>query len=873
MSDLFLRLRALLFRDRVEQDLDEELTFHVEMQTRKNLAAGMSEAEARRRARIQFGIGDSAKEECRDARRVNFFETLLQDIRYSLRGFRQKPLFAATVIGTIAIGLGWNTAAFTVFNAVLLRPIDAQDPYSLYGFGWQDRTGEGMPVTWRQIEDLRKEHPGFTGITATHSLRTRMDGRFTNCTLVDDEYFHLLGVNAVMGRTLLPEDGHSPGSNPAVVLGYAMWQNRFGGAADIVGRKVLIQGHAFEVVGVMPEEFTGLGHTYPDLWASLTMIADFEETPNAFAPDAPAPVSLAGRLNPGESVGQAQAALTAWMQKSAPEQAPHASLLSLATLATMGRRQLEALVPVGIVFLLVLLSACANVANMMLARAMSRQREIGIRLSLGAARGRLIRQLLTESILLAIPAAGLALAISQIFIALGTRLSFATVPSAFLDQAHLPALSPDIHVFWFMIGAAVAVALLFGLAPAVQATRMNVMQAARGDFSSEFRPTRLRNALVVAQVTVCGFLLICSGILLRRANHLESLDPGVRTRNVIEIDIQEKSQLRVIATLQSQPGVDLLADSSDPPFDTVLPNVSASGGTGVNQTRIPYRYASPEYFQVLGIPILVGRNFSADEVRSGAAVVILSESAARKLWPHQDALGQSLNLVPEAGPVRGGRPPRYPTMQVIGIARDAAVGALDNPNRSCFYLPTGLEDLRNALLLVQVRGDADAATRDLNTAIEAAYPGAIIDMHGLQDYIAAAIWSYRLTYWISAALGAIALLLTLSGIYSVLSYVVAQRTKEIGIRMAMGASTRGVSGLVLGQCLRLAGIGIAAGSALALAAARVLSAVSADLSTDVFDRVAYAGAITVVLAACLAAAFFPARRAARIDPITTLRYD
>jgi predicted permease len=872
MSDLFLRLRALLFRNRVERELDEELTFHIEMQTRKNLAAGMSEAEAKRQTRVQFGVGDSAREECRDARGIGFFETLLQDIRYAMRGFRLRPMFALTVIGTIAIGLGWNTAAFTFFNAVLLRPIDARDPYSLYAFGWQDHAGDGIPVTWRQIEDLRNVHPGLTGITATHSLRTRMDGRIANCTLVDGEYFQMLGVNAAIGRTLLPKDSRSPGSSPAVVLGYTMWQNRFGGAADILGRKVLIQGHPFEVVGVMPEGFTGLGHNYPDLWASLTMITDFEETPNAFAPDASAPVSLAGRLNPGESVGQAQAALTAWMQKSAPEQAPHATFLSLATLASLGRRQLAALVPVGIVFFLVLLSACANVANMMLARAMSRQREIGIRLSLGAARGRLIRQLLTESILLAIPAAALAFAISQVFVDLGMRLAFATVPSAFLDQAHLPSLSPDIHVFWFMIGAAIVVALMFGLAPALQATRLNVMQAARGDFSSEFRPTRLRNALVIAQVTVCGFLLICSGILLRRANHLESLDPGMRTRSVVEIYIQEKSRPRVIATLRSQPGVDLLAASSDSPLDATLPSVSASGDPRVDQKRIPYRYASPEYFQVLGIPILLGRSFTTDEVHSGAAVVVLSESAARKLWPNQDALGQFLNLVPEKRPVRGERPPPYPTMQIIGIARDAAIGGLDSLDRSSLYLPTGLEDSRNTLL-VHVRGDAEKAIHDLNAAIEAAYPGAIEDMHSLQDYVAAAIWSYRLTYWISAALGVIALLLTLSGIYSVLSYVVAQRTKEIGIRMAMGASTRAVTGLVLSQCLRLAGIGIAAGAGLALAGARVLSSVTADLSTDVFDRVAYAGAVAVVLAACLAAAFFPARRAARVDPITTLRYD
>jgi predicted permease len=866
------RLRALLFRNRAERELDDELAFHIEMETRKNLAAGMPPAEAARAARLHFGTDPGAvKDYVRDTRRVSFLETLVQDIRYALRGFRRAPLFALTVIGTIAIGLGWNTAAFTLFNAAFLRPIDARDPYSLYAFGWQDRSGAGTPVTWRQLDDLRQQRPGLAGITAMRSLRTRMDGRFAGATLVDGEFFHMLGVNAALGRTLLPEDNRAQDSSPVLVLSYTTWENRFSGATDILGRKVLIRGHPFVVVGVMPDGFTGLANSLPDLWAPLATLPDFEDIPNPFAPDTPAPVGLAGRLKPGERAEQAQAALTAWMRRLAPDQTPHATLTSLATLANLARRQLAALLPVAIVFFLVLLSACANVANMMLARAMSRQREIGIRLSLGAARPRLIRQLLVESILLAIPAAALAFAVSQAFIELGLRLIYATTPAAFLDQANPWSLSPDIHVFWFMIGAAVAVALMFGLVPAVQATRLNVMQAARGDFSSDFRPTRLRNALVIAQVTVCGFLLICSGILLRRANHLESLDPGMRTRGVIEVYLREQSRPRAMAALRSQPAVELLAASSDPPFDSVLPSISAYGAPGVNLTRVPYRYISPEYFQVLDVPILRGRNFSAEEDR--LPVVILSESAARRLWPTEDPLDQSVNLIPETGPVRGGRPPQYRTLRVIGIARDTAVGSLDNPDRSALYMPTSVEDSRNALY-VRVHDDSGKAIRDLSAAAEAANPGAIKeDIHSLQDYLDATIWSYRLEYWISAALGTIALLLTISGIYGVLSYVVAQRTKEIGIRIALGAGARAVTGLVLTQCLRLAAIGIAIGSALALAAARILAAFSAAINFDVFDRVAYFGAIAVVLTACLAAAFIPARRAARVDPITTLRYD
>jgi predicted permease len=873
MSDLFLRLRALVLRKRVEQELDEELAFHIEMQTRKNLAAGMREAEARRQARIQFGAGDSAKEECRDARRVNFFETLLQDIRYALRGFRRTPQFSLAVIGTIAIGLGWNTAAFTVFNAYLLHPIDARDPYSLYAVGWQDRTGGGTPVTWRQLDELRNSHLGLAGISATLSLRTRMDDRFATCTLVDGEYFHMLGVNAAIGRALSYEDARSPGSLLAVVLSYTTWQNRFNAAGDILGRKVLIHGHPFAIVGVMPQGFTGLGRSLPDLWVSLAMMADFEDIPpNAFAPDAPASVGIAGRLKPGESMEQARAALTAWMQRSAPAQMPRAILTSLATPLPLQPRYYAAFVPIGIVFLLVLLSACANVANMMLARAMSRQREIGIRLSLGAARGRLIRQLLTESILLAIPAAAVGFAVSQVFIKLGIRWLMATVPPEFIDEVRIVPLSPDVHIFWFMTGAAIVVALLFGLAPAVQATRLSVMQAARGDFSSEFRPVRLRNALVIAQVTVCGFLLIGSGVLLRSANRIESLDPGVRTRDLIELEVQEKSRARVIKTLRAQPGIEMFAATSDTPLDATLPDISASGDSAGGVVRIGYKYASPEYFEALEIPMLRGRNFTPAEARARAPAVILSESAAHRLWPNQDALGQTLNLTLPTRPVRGGRPPRSQTVEVVGIARDSSVRGIADPDRSCLFFPTDLEDSRN-VLLVRVHGDPETARRNLNAAIEESDPGAIEDVNTLQAELAAGVWGYHVAYWISAVLGGIALLLTLSGIYAVLSYVVAQRTKEIGIRMAMGASVRSVTGLVLAQCVRLAGIGVVIGSALALVVSRLLAAITAQVSIDTFDRVAYIGAIGVVLAACLAAAFFPARRAARIDPITTLRYD
>jgi len=757
------RLRRLFFRNRAEQELDDEITLHLEMETRKNIAAGMSPREAARAARLHFGTDPGAvKDYVRDTRRLGFIETLFHDVRYALRGFRRTPLFALTVIGTIALGLGWNTAAFTIFNSVVLRPIDALDPHSLYGFGWQNPDGDSVQLTVSQLEDLRKAHPGFSAITANFPVRIRLDGRFAACDLVDGEFFQTLDINAKLGRTLLPSDDRSPGGSPAAVLSYSAWQNRFGGAADVLGRKLPVQGHPYEVVGVMPEGFTGLGHAFGDVWVSLSNLAQFEDTPNPLSPDAPAPFILAGRLQPGYSEQQAAAALTAWIRNFMPDRVPRATLMSLATMVPFTDRMFAILTPIAVVFLLVLLSACANVANMMLARAMARQREIGIRLSLGAARGRLIRQLLTESILLAIPSAAVAFVVSQAFIKFSLWLTATTIPAAFLDQATIPPLSPDIHVFWFMSGAAAVVAMLFGLAPALQATRMDVVRAARGDFSSGFRPSRLRNTLVIAQVTVCAFLLICSAVFLRRANRLERLDPGMRSHDVLELDLQPKSRTREIATLQMQPEIAILASSSDPPLDVHLPAIAASGTPDARFAQILYRYASPGYFKTLDIPIVRGRSFSDQEGVSEAAVVVLSESAARKLWPSEDAVGKTLTLAPPDVPLRGDRPPRYRTLQVIGIARDSAVGAIDNPDRSSLFFPTPLQDPRN-VFIARVHGEPQHAIRALDAALEQSSSGSVQDIHVLKDYVDVGIWSYQLEFWIFEALGGIALLLTLSG--------------------------------------------------------------------------------------------------------------
>jgi predicted permease len=867
-QDLTLRLRALTFKKRVERDLEDEVEFHIEMQTRKNLAAGMSEAEATRRARIQFGGAAQVKEECRDARRVSLIETTWRDMRYAMRGFRRSPTFALTVVATIALGLGVITTLFTVLNAFYLRPIAVHDPYSLYEIFWMDRAGVGHDFSWPEYREFLRENPAISEAHAFRRAEARLDGRHLSGILVTAEYFQMLGVGTALGRTLLPEDYSAPGREAVVVLSNSVWQNQFAGDPNIVGKKVLLRGYPFEVVGVAPGGFNGLGARPTDFWAPLTMSARFDNGPDLFGPERPHVLALVGRLKPEFSVGQARASVTLWSHRltaTGPhaEQAMAAVFVSRATTKPFNPKNAMMFSLVLVAFAVVLLIGCTNVANLMLSRAVARQREIGIRLSLGATRGRLIRQLLTESILLALPAAVVGFVLSRVIIGLCLRVIFATLPPGIAADVlvRLPWLPLDLRVFGFGLATALVAALMFGLAPALQATRNHVMQAARGDFTSEFRPVRLRNSLVVGQVTVCVLLLITAAVLLRGVKRLQTMDSGMSTRDNIEMVVEEKFRARVLERLSSEPMVQILTAAVHAPVDRkpAVPVMPAKGGS---KLQIALNRVSPEYFNMFEIPILSGRNFSAEESRSAAPTAIISESAAQQLWPNQDAVGQSLRVDPDQRVVT-----------VIGVARDEISRWLTNgDDKTLVYFPAHPRTA-GSKLFVRVHGDAEAAQRRLDASLTALDPNALTEIHKLQlqAWVTEDAYSFHVVYWMSSAIGVLALLLTLSGIYGVVSCVVSQRTKEIGIRMAMGATSRAVTGLVLRQSGRLAIIGALAGGVLAMGMSKILASVLVMINT--FDAAAYIGGVALVLAACAAAAYLPSRRASRIDPLTTLRYD
>ena len=863
-KDFTIRLRALVRPRQFERDLADELSSHIELETRKNVAQGMDAAEARRLALIEFGGLPRVAEECRDARGVNWVASACKDVLYALRGFRRSPAFLIAAAATIALGLGIDTALFTIFNAYYFAPVNVRAPSSLYAIG---STGAHL-YSLAELRDFLAQNPAFSEAFGYRGAEVRMSGRRAFGLLVTGEYFSILGGVPALGRTLLPEDARA---GPVLVLSFSAWQNHFGGDPAIAGKSVLLNGQLFQVVGVAKSGFRGLGARPVDFWAPLATA----DTVNGGSGEV-GPLSIVARLKPQYTVSQAQAGVTLWARRLAAD-SPESGrpvqgvLTSVATFKPWKSGNTLAFAPILVAFSLVLVLGCANIVSMMLARAMSRQREFGIRLSLGASRARLICQLLTESAVLAFPAAAAGLVLSQALIGLCIRALAATLPPGIAEfTSRFPALSPDLRVFTYNFAVALIAALLCGLVPALQAARTNLVQVSQGEFAAAFRPSRLRNALVVGQVTVCALLLITTGILLRGVRQVQNLDGSLSRRDTIEIALHEKFRDRAIDRLSLEPSVDIVAAASASPAGR-KPSVSAVAHDGGPTVSLAANNVSPEYFTLFDLPVVLGRNFTPEEARSGAPVAIVSQTAARRLWPNRNALGQSLTVVPN-GPGAAAIP-RFPSVNVIGVSRDdISRWITDGEEKTLVYFPTTSRAAGNTVF-VGVRGDVEAARRQLDSDLAAIDPNAVDDIQRFQvrDFVAEEAYTYRVAYWGAAAIGVLALLLTLTGIYGVVAFVVSQRTREIGIRMALGATRGAVSSLMLKQSMRPALIGTVAGTALALGMSKALA--SKIVMIDTFDGLTYIAGTLFVLLACAAAGYLPARRATRIDPIATLRYD
>ena len=870
----------------------EELAFHLERETRKHLTRGMSPVAARRRAAARFGSLARVADACRDARGTAMIDDVARDVLYALRTFQRAPLAALTIVVTVALGLGLVAAVFTLVNVFLFRVDEVRRPHELFAVELTNPgdLSPGAPstagvsrvrFTRPDFEAMRRETDVFSDLFAMlPDLDSRIDGRMMAGTLVSGNFFQALGVTATLGRALTPVDDDEFRGGPVMVLSHRGWSRHFASDPSVIGDGVIVNGVRFEIVGVMPEGFRGLSVGPPDYWAPLSLVGRFW-LGDADREQAAIGVQIVGRLKEGISRQAALASLVAWDVgssgggQSLPGQPLH---LTLEPRQGTIEEPLEAALvstPLFFAFGLILAIGCANVANLLVARGVARQRELGIRLSLGASRSRVVRQLLTESLLLALVAAGLAFVISRVVLEGTVRLVMSTLAPELAESVPLTAPDADWRVPLFLLGAAIGATGLFGLAPALQTTRLELVRTMRGELTRGARPSRSRQVLIGVQVTASALLLICSGIFLRSAADASRVGSRIRTEDTIVIQVvNEQTRPALVEAVQSDPAIESAAASWPGP---VGPRTASAQVRG-ERSPIAFRLVSPEYFSVLGIGIVRGRGFQDDERSSLAGVAIVSEAVAGRLWPGEDALGQVLGLEP--GPRSGARANEPPfsarSFTVIGVARDVAAFRLSEyPEEAGVYVPISFGDA-GTTLIARAYGDPAQARLGLLQRLTAVDPNlgevrTLAALAGLETYL------LGVAFWLTLTLGGLALTLTLSGLFSVLSYLIEQQRKEIGIRLALGASAQHVVLLILGQTARPVAFGLAAGAGLALALATVLMATPAaeqiGRSIRVFDPVAYAVSLLIIAGASQLAAWIPVRQASRIDPIASVRQD
>jgi predicted permease len=877
---LHTRLRSLLFRTRHEADLREELQFHLERETERLQAAGMRPDAARLQEVRTFGTVEPTQEACRDARGTALLESVVRDVRYACRSFLRAPLVALTVVTTVGLGLGLVAVVFAILNAFVFRVDEVRNPHELFAVERQ-RSANAEPegFTRPQYEAIVSETGIFSeAFASTPDIEGWIEGSRREGALVTGNFFHVLGVSAARGRTLTLSDDE-PGGPLAIVLSHRAWSQHFASDPGVLHRTVRVNGAPFHVVGVMPEGFRGLlPLAAPDFWAPLTLLDQFRP---AEGREGSVGLHIVGRLNPGLSLGQALARLLVWDSRRAAERSVARPATSLVLEPRPGTVPLSAdvmllFMPLFFAFGLILMIGCANVANLMLARAVARQREIGIRLAIGASRRRVIWQLLTESLLLALISAALAFGISRLVLAGVVYAVTSTFPPE-IGNLRLAVPPADWRVALFLVAGAMVSTLFFALAPALQATRLELVRAIRGEVVRDGRPGRARDALVALQVTGSVLLLICAAVFLRSSWAAATVDPGIRAAGVVNVRmLNEQRRRAILGLVKSEPLVASVA-ASWPGWLGGFP-AFAEGASG--KSTVTYQFASPEYFGVLGIDLVHGRGFTQTERSASAAVAVVSESVARQLWPGIDAVGQVLRVEPNlTSETREPDDPllRSRTVVVVGVARDVAGFRLGGMRLggAGVYMPISAEAARTSLTM-RVRSNSERARHVLVDRLAAIDPNAG-EVSTLQTIVRAEAYLLVIPFWLTLVLGALALLLTLSGLFSVLSYLVEQRTREIGVRMALGATSGSIGALVLTQAARPVGIGLLLGGSLTAALGAVLLATpAAELigsSVRLFDPIAYVASLLGIVMACACATLIAALRAGRIDPVAALRQD
>src|SRR6516225_2912074 len=884
----WLRLQTLFRRDRSGQRLEDEIQFHLDQQIAENLAAGMSREEARYAAMRAFGNPTFLKEETRDTWGWGWLEQIAQDLRYGARTLGKNPGFTMVAVLAVALGVGVNTGIFSALNGVALKllPVPrAEQIVSVdqifHGRFRRNLHGEPGLFSYSEYKNYRANNQVFSGLLAYAPFLEatlggenpkQLMGAETSCN-----FFDVLGERPALGRTFVEEDRRAPGASPVVVVSDELWRSRFDADPLIVGKGVSLNRSKFAVIGVAAPGFGGLDPWPSEFWAPLTMQKALEPDSDLLSEGNTGWLALLGRMRPAATLEEVRADLGVIAARIDQQYPGRTTTLAVHRATFLGRPEERTLVfGVAAVVLagvgLVLLIACANVANLLLARASSRQREIAIRLSIGGSRWRIVRQLLTESLLLAF-LGGTA----------GSLVAFWSVEGiARFVLAHLPHgaprlawnVSPDLRVWGYALGLTAFTGMVFGLAPALHATRQGLSTALKGYGGGFIGKAAsggiVRNTLVGVQVAVCMVLLIAAGLLMRGLYLAQTVDPGFAMKGITQAQFDlpsqgysaEKAQAferELTASVASLPGVDEVEQAQVTPLSHHFLGTGLTVGGEAESRQFAFNVVSPGFFAMLAMPMVRGRTFTDAEARSDAPVLVITEFTARRLWPGQEALGKTL------------RDGEKKACQIVGVVKDSQVSHLGQSDELFVYRPAGPAEQDRLQLLVHSKSGDTATASGIREAARALDANLVVDVTKLADNLEVWRTPSRLVAALSGVLGTLALLLAAIGVHGVVSYGVSQRIREIGIRMTLGADGRDVMSLAVRQALRPVGIGTLVGVIGCAAVSQVLSDVLYGLGAH--DPIAFLGVPLFLLGVAFLASYLPARRAARIDPITALRYE
>src|SRR5262245_23596964 len=924
LTKLRLQLRALFFKPKLEVELDDEVRFHLEREIEENIARGLSPEEARLAALRSFGGVERIKEESRDERGIRFLEEIRQDLRYGARMLRRSPGFTLVAVLTLALGIGANTAIFSVIDAVLLKMLPVKNPEQLVLLKHVDSRATNTQFHYGAYKQFRDHNDVFSGMLAYHQLRltVSVDNQPEPAVagqLVSGNYYSVLGVNAILGRTLLPEDDRAAGEHPVCVISYNYWQRRFAGASDVVGKTIHLSNAPFTIIGVTPSEFFGLeiGNSM-DISVPLMMQQQVMPGIGLFANNYSNSFTVIGRLRPRITLLQAQSSLGVLYQQviaeivsgfaGTPKYSAARSLLERRVVLEPGGRGLSELrrqfsrsllALMGVVGL-VLAVACANVAGLLLARAVARRKEIAIRLALGISRPRLIRQLLLESVLLSSIGGLLGLLIAHF----GTRLLL-----PLLSQGEIPAqlnLSPDAYVLGFTAAVAVLTGLVFGLAPAFLATRVEMNSALKNDapgIGTRGAHLTFSQLFVIAQVALSLLLLVGAGLFVRSLQNLQRVDAGFVHENVLVMKIEpigsdhKTPQLgllydELLRRVEAIPGVQMASLVGYSPMsrrEWLVMGQRPGTGTQISvqgympqpgeEMKIQGMQVYPKSFATLGIPLVAGRDFGPQDRRqltgktrpgdktapSSAFVGIINESMARRFYGNESPIGRRFGI-----PLYGGPEP-WRWIEIVGVVKDVKYTSMRDAAREMFYLPFQPVDGRGQMTLVaRMAGDPTpvaAAVRREARALDPVMP--MFEIETLATQVADSLREERLLATLSGGFGIVVLLLSCLGLHGILSYSIARRMREIGIRIALGAGQSDVLKLVVGHGMLLTLLGVVAGLAAAFALTRLMKTLLFEVSPT--DPLTFSLITLLLLAVALLACWIPARRASKVDPLLALR--